>query len=161
MRINFIPNPRFTPAKPKIGVGSVVMCGDRKAMVIEVDDSHYPYKVAPRINGLGEWFAKSYLKVLPERVCGWNENGPMFEPMVRPAPSFSWDQYPPRAGMVVECLWCDQTPNGDLRLLFESSKGFGPVSADLTLKLESANESNLRFCYLPRPDLMPQFVEGE
>ena len=155
MKIDFIPNPRFKPAPPELKVGSVVMCNGAKAVVIESDGSRVPYRLAPHNPHIGAWFTKGDLKVLPERVCGWDEKGPMFEPMAKPVtPPFTWEQYPPRAWMVVE-FEC-----GGFRVLLahgDTFHGFGDNGYSWT----HGNADSFRTHYRPRPDLMPRFVEDE
>lgn len=160
MRIHFIPNPKFTPAQPEIKVGSVVQLGNNhRAVVVKVDESFLPFQIAPRSPDNGSWFMRDDLKSLPERVCGWDEKGPMFEPMVRPTPQFTWEQYPPRPGMVVECNYLRES-GADLRLIIGTVGGWYLFDSNGAM-WQQADTTKLKDLYLPRPDLMPQLVEGE
>ena len=157
MLIEFVPNPSFQPQTPPIRVGSVVMCGKKKGVVSCVENSCIPYRIRLSIDK--EVCAlRDGVVWLPEKVSGITEQGKWeYAPIDPPPQEFSWEQYPPRAGMVVEekCygrLKCVIFGLGDI--------GWTPVIYNGT-RNDSVNDEKLMADYRPRPDLMPRFVQQQ
>ena len=161
MKINFIPNPAFKHPAPEIRVGSVVkrLCNGAKGPVFEYRGlGNYAVSSHPFMHN--RWLAhENELTVLPERAYVGEQGEWEYAPITPPAPPYSWDQYPPRAGMVVERI------NDGYRVLFASVRDSQWVAVDehgqTGRRSDAVGDIRTSFGYHPRPDLMPQFVEGE
>lgn len=164
MLIEFIKNPDFTPQPPPIRVGSVVSdVNGKKCLVILVP--HASSNLHVRYNAIDNYTdaAREFVTPLPLRVSGITPDGEWEYAPLDPSPtSFSWDDYPPKAGMVVEY---DQR---QYRVLLTDGEKMIAVNKDGEVRGSARREGDSFVPemkdheYLPRPDLMPRFVtEGK
>ena len=154
MLIEFVKNPQFQPPAPPIKVGSVVMCGTKKGVVSCVENSCIPYRIRLSIDK--EVCAlRDGVVWLPEKVSGITEQGEWeYAPIKLPPQEFSWEQYPPRAGMVVQA-----TGGSTFRVLCSQGCEWASIYQDCSIAASRMSIGSVIGEYRPRPDLMPRFVE--
>ena len=153
--INFVPNPNFTALQLEIRVGSVIRIGNKKGVVVNPGRLYVESRSHP--NDVKESTDRKSTVLLPEKVVGVGPDGWQFAPLSTVPSSYSWEQYPPKAGMVVEITGigaeCDK-----YRVLFCGTRDGEFVTVDaygaVAGRIFTIKDLTAVFSYLPRPDLM-------